>query len=355
MEQHPIPQQISSYEFRLVGDMTLKQFFQLAGGCVMALIVYASGLPGYFKWPLIVFFGLLGIAMAFIPFEERPLHVWIISFLKAVYSPTQYFWQKKPKIPEFLEKKQISFSPKPIPTQILPNQEKLKDYLKTLPEKGLETEVEKKEENQLKQIFHLFDSVSLPLMAKIEPTPLENINQPAGIKFRQFGPPFIPEEKTSSLPSFDIEKPLKPLGFYSPRRPGRPPKKKIEFPATQAESAPKILFPSIPSIPNIIVGVVRDPEGKLVEEAIMEIRDEQGNPVRALKTNKIGQFRIAAPLPSGTYEIETEKEGLVFDIVKITLKGEIVQPIEIRARAKKSNQEEILNITGGNQEYGRSA
>ncbi|KKR52786.1 MAG: hypothetical protein UT88_C0021G0001, partial [Candidatus Woesebacteria bacterium GW2011_GWD2_40_19] len=38
MEQHPIPQNISSYQFRLVGDMTLKQFFQLAGGFLVGLI-----------------------------------------------------------------------------------------------------------------------------------------------------------------------------------------------------------------------------------------------------------------------------------------------------------------------------
>jgi len=75
-----------------------------------------------------------------------------------------------------------------------------------------------------------------------------------------------------------------------------------------------------------------DKEGKIVEGAIMEIRDAQGNPVRALRTNPLGQFRIATPLPNGIYEIETEKEGLIFDLVKIALKGEIVQPIEIRAK-----------------------
>ena len=35
METHPVPQNISSYEFRLVGDMTLKQFLYLAGGILL--------------------------------------------------------------------------------------------------------------------------------------------------------------------------------------------------------------------------------------------------------------------------------------------------------------------------------
>ncbi len=34
MEQHPIPQQISSYQIKLVGDMTLKQFFQVKAAMI---------------------------------------------------------------------------------------------------------------------------------------------------------------------------------------------------------------------------------------------------------------------------------------------------------------------------------
>ena len=70
----------------------------------------------------------------------------------------------------------------------------------------------------------------------------------------------------------------------------------------------------------------------LVEGAILEIRNSQGIPVRALKTNKLGQFQIATSLDNDIYEIEVEKEGLSFDIIKIEAKGEIIAPIEIRAK-----------------------
>ena len=47
-ESHPIPQQISSYQFRLVGDMTLKQFFQLArGGLDVASFLFHGPAPHY--------------------------------------------------------------------------------------------------------------------------------------------------------------------------------------------------------------------------------------------------------------------------------------------------------------------
>jgi len=44
MEQHPIPQQITSYEFKLVGEMTLKQFAKAAGGIILALLINATKL-----------------------------------------------------------------------------------------------------------------------------------------------------------------------------------------------------------------------------------------------------------------------------------------------------------------------
>src|SRR3989344_8025043 len=101
MEQHPIPQQITSYQFRLVGDMTLKQFFQLAGGIVVALFFYWTPLHPLIKWPLIFFFTLLGVAMAFLPFEDRPLENWIIAFFRSIYSPTIYSWKKSATEPKF--------------------------------------------------------------------------------------------------------------------------------------------------------------------------------------------------------------------------------------------------------------
>lgn len=326
MEQHPVPQQISSYEFRLVGDMTLKQFLQLSAGVVVALIFYASGLPFYFKWPLVLVSAFLGVAMAFLPFEERPLQTWILAFFKAVYSPTQYLWRKKPKKPEFLETKPVQ-APKLAAVPVSADRGKLTEYLQTLPVQ--KSPLDQKEEGFLKQIGNLFSLTSLPQGIQVEAKPQEEGELPAGIRIRRLGMPFIPKEEIQPPPVEEVPQPqVIPTTRYTPVRPPQRPEK----PSRPAEFAPEAPTPSVPSIPNILVGMVKDQQGKIVEGAILEIRDEQGNPVRAFRTNKLGQFRIATPLSSGTYAIETEKEGLVFDVFKITLKGEIIQPIEIRAR-----------------------
>jgi hypothetical protein len=261
MEQHPVPQPISSYEFRLIGSMTLKQFAKLAACCLVALIFYALPLPAFLKWPGIVFFALLGIGLAFLPINERPLDVWIISFLKAVFSPTQYIWKKETPLPV----SQPKFTP-PVISQSVPQ-----------PQVQPQPPPPDKEAEFLKNIQSLFTTVAVP-KPKVE-----------------FKPPVPPRTKKAVTPKLIKDN----------------------------------LGPFTPSLPNIISGVIKDKEGNLIEGAILEIRDLQGNPLRALKSNKLGQFRIATPLPNGTYEIITEKDGLDFDIIKINLIGEIIQPIEI--------------------------
>lgn len=95
IEQHPIPQDVAGYKFRLIGDMTVKQFIWLAGGIILGLFTYSLPfLPFFFKYPLVAIFVGLGAGIAFLPVEGRPMDKWLIAFIKSVYSPTQYTWQK---------------------------------------------------------------------------------------------------------------------------------------------------------------------------------------------------------------------------------------------------------------------
>jgi len=288
MEQHPVPQHIASYEFRLIGDMTLKQFAQLAAGGILAIAAYALPLPSLIKWTLVIFIAFLGFAFAFLPINERPLSTWLIAFFKALFSPTEFIWKKRHKKPDVLES---------------PPQRKgdINQYLNSLPyqeeEKG---PLDQKEEKFIKKVDHLFQSTPQP---QVMPTPTPKV-QPA--------PVARPEPK-----------------IVLPQESKRPKK-----PTVEAKINKELSIPEIPTRPNLIVGMVLDPNDKIVEGAILEIRDTQGTPVRALKTNKVGQFLIATPLPNGQYEIEVEKEGLLFDIINLEAKGKIIQPIEIKAKGK---------------------
>jgi hypothetical protein len=330
MEQHPIPQQISSYEFRLVGDMTLKQFFQVGAGVVIALIIYGTGLPAYLKWPLIVFFTSLGGAIAFLPIEERPLQTWIFAFFKSVYSPTQFLWQKKPVKLEMLEPGHY-INKRPIePVAMFQDKTKLNEYLGSLP--AAKNPLDEQEALILNQYTDLFEKTILPQNMPVEAKVLEETLEPAGIRIRTLSGPFVVEEEQPEPQIFDQPQPqVVPVQTYAnpafPRHRGRPPKPIVK----PIEYTNEIPVPATPPVPNLLVGMVSSPTGKIVDGAIMEIKDEAGNPVRALRTNKVGQFRIATPLPNGNYDIITDKEGMQFNAYKLVLKGEIVPPFEIKA------------------------
>ena len=315
MEQHPVPQHIASYEFRLIGDMTLKQFAQLAAGAIVGLVIYALPIAGILKWPLIIFFGFSGFAFAFLPINERPLSTWVISFFKSIFIPTQFIWAKAIQRPEIFEP--ILFKASPIKEgQLKSDKESLNQYLSSLPFTESKNPLDQQEESFLKEIGNLFQLVQ-PAVATIPGTPQPTFQPVSSPPYR---PPFMTRPQIKPA-----ETKTKPVVL--PQRPGRPRKSSVE-----AKINPELLIPDPPTRPNIIVGMVLDHEGKITEGAILEIRNAQGLPVRALKSNRLGQFMIVTPLQNGPYEIETEKEGFKFDIIRIEAKGEIIQPIEIRAK-----------------------
>ncbi len=322
MEQHLVPQNIASYEFRLIGDMTLKQFAQLAAGAILGLIIYALPIPGIFKWPLIIFFSFAGFAFAFLPFNERPLSNWVLSFFKAIFAPTQFIWTKTTQRPEIFEPPTFKTGAT-VESRFKSDKEGLKQYLASLPLTESKNPLDQQEESFLKEVTNLFQ-IAQPAEVNI-PSPRVTPSQPQ------------PSFQTTPLPPYrQRPQPIKPVARPSqtkprpvvlPQRPGRPRK-----PTVEAKINPALLIPTPPTRPNIIVGMVLDSGGKIVEGAILEIRNAQGLPVRALKTNRLGQFMIVTPLENGPYEIEVEKEGYHFDIIKIEAKGEIIKPIEIRAK-----------------------
>ena len=318
VQQHPVPQHISSYEFRLVGDMTLKQFGYLAGGVMLGLLFYSLPLAKIIKWPLILFCGFLGFAFAFIPIEERPLSTWLLAFIKAVFSPTLFIWQKKPKRLEFFEP--IVRQPTTLKASP-PDTQQFRQYLTTLPQAQVKSSLDQKEEEFLKQIANFFPSSQIKgKTINLQPIVFSNGN--------------VPLEKPVPLPQSNIPIPTFKKRVSKPPIEAfiYPPVKKPRKPAIEAKTSKELPIPIPPPAPNIISGMVFDKNGEIVEGAILEIRNMKGIPVRALKTNKLGQFIIATPLENGQYEMEIEKEGLNFDIIKFEAKGEIIPPFEIRAK-----------------------
>jgi len=319
MEQHPVPQDIATYQFRLVGNMTLKQFLELASGIVVAVLLYTTPLYAIFKWPLIFFFVFAGAAFAFMPIQERPMDVWIRNFLRSIYSPTRFLWKKEENLPDFLtyqvSKNLAASLPKLTPAERL----RFAEYVKSLPTSQSLTPFDLAEKTNLDKINQFLTKVSGSVKPSIPSppiTPLVEIANP-------FTPPMEIGTPFKDLPAMRRRPKPKPKPIFVPIKP----KPKIKV----APTIVPLPIPTLPELPNVIVGMTLDKEGKILPNAIIEIRDKHQMPVRASKTNKLGQFFIATPLPTGDYELEVEAQPLVFDIIKFKAEGKIIPPLKIQA------------------------
>jgi hypothetical protein len=315
--------------------MTLKQFFQLGGGALVALLIYSTGLHPLIKWPLILISVSLGAALAFLPFEERPLSRWIIAFFRSVYSPTVYLWQKSDTGYDFFQPEETA--PSISQTSI---QQKPEEYFKesSSEQEKLLSNLEAGEKNFLSRILGLFRQeatvgktteheqttpsyvpITTPPQPKTKPEVIIPTTEP-----KSFRPKIVIEKE---IP-LSTEKQQADISLHQVA----PILKESQIKSEQAQFSAQAAPPLPPTIPNTITGQVLSSDGKIIEGAILEIRDIAGRPVRAIRSNKLGHFMIVTALANGQYDIITEKEGYQFEPTTFEAKGEIIPPILIKAK-----------------------
>jgi hypothetical protein len=304
MSQHAIPQQISSYEFKLVGEMTLKQFLKAAIGVILAVAINSTKLIFFIKWPLIAICAGGGLALAFVPFQDRPLETWIGAFLKSIYSPTIFLYKKRANL-NWLDidmTKANNEEPETEEPMAVKSKDRVKEFIESLPSVKKETAAKDTLEENLEAVVKKMAT----------PTPVVETIKTATIKPEEIIPEVKEKNWKDTTSNLDL--------------------KTEKLKATGQAVFGAIPMPDIPDLPNLIVGMVTDKDGKIVEGAIVEVQDAQGNPARVLKTNPLGQFKSSTQLTSGKYLIITEKDGFVFDRVSLDLTGQLVKPIKILAK-----------------------
>jgi len=297
--QHLLPQDISSYRFRLIGDMTIKQFASLGICIVLAIIAYSFPLPFFFKYPLVFAFILLGVGMAFVPVQGRSLDVWLIAFIKSIYSPTQYTWKRTPSDTN--------------PETLLPTSENNQQTTQKVSNPSIEI-TQTQPTVQTEPVIQ-----NQPNTPQVSPTPSVTPTPPT---------PIVPETPKPSQPQTPISTEInfpKPTSNPQPAQEPKAPPPTINLP-----------IPFTPTIPNTLVGLTLTPTGHILDSVLVEIKMNNLT-LRATKSNKLGQFMFARPLESGTYQILAEKENYSFAPYSLELTGEIVKPLKIQANDKDEN------------------
>jgi len=132
MQQHTVPQNITGFEFKLIGALTIKQFGYVATAGVLSFIIFIA-IGGFIRWVLIAPIVSTGIALAFANISGMTFDKWLVAFIRAVTSPPQRIWRKEPKTLSFLSP-EFSYYLKRPPAAIVQNQDKtaLKSYLAQL-------------------------------------------------------------------------------------------------------------------------------------------------------------------------------------------------------------------------------
>lgn len=148
--QHPVPQHVLGVEFKLVGGLTIHQFAYIGGSIILAYLTYASILPAIFRIPLAAFLVILGLSLALLPVNDRPLDVYLKNFLLAISSPTERVWIKAPATLDIFYE---SFATTAAPAATAhPGQsrQEIRDYFEKVKTGGGRTTLDLREEEYLK-------------------------------------------------------------------------------------------------------------------------------------------------------------------------------------------------------------
>lgn len=320
IQQHPLPQDISNYRFRLIGDMTIKQFASLGISIVLAIVVYSLPLPFFFKYPLSFVFVVLGVGMAFVPVQGRSLDVWIVAFIKSIYSPTQYSWKRTAAETDNTNSQSATNASK--------------TNISTPPVSSARIELIQPETvASATPAIPPASPVKEDLPPTIEaPAPTSSVIAPVPTGMSGS---LVPESKQSPpQETITPPEPIQVTPLPAPEKevitPQTEANKIASTPVPQAEAGSQLPIPFTPSTPNTLVGLTITPDSRILDGVMVEIK-KNGLTIRATKSNKLGQFMFARPLENGIFQILAEKDGFQFSPYSLELTGAIVRPLKIQA------------------------
>ncbi len=169
--KHPVPQNVMDVEFKVVGDLTVRQVMYLFVGAFLMYVFYRMGLPFFWKWLFVIGIGALSVAVAFIPVQERGLDKWLVSFVTALRNPTQRVWKKSHNPPAYF----LSDYAKIIKNEIITltpakSRSKLDEYLGTQQQQTTYDNETKEKLEQIQLLYAQTSTIAKKLPTKQQPT-----------------------------------------------------------------------------------------------------------------------------------------------------------------------------------------
>ncbi len=277
MQEHPVPRQITTFEFKLIGELTIKQFGYLAMGSVLAVIVF-------FLIPNFMFLNylgaaipaLIGIGFAFVPINERPMDVWLKNLFKRLVSPTQYYYRKHNQPPKILLG--ITLPPREVLLEHVKAQQKLNEYLSKKPKgtfKETGEEIEDGMEKKKQKLQSLMESsrMAAPVTPAPSAPPASDAGRPA--------PDFTPVAGPAPQPA----NPVKDTDILN------------------------------------LNGAVFTATGVPLKGMLVYVKKD-GATIRLFKTNDQGAFQNNLPLPRSDYILEVEDPQKKYQFARMKIEDD---------------------------------
>ncbi len=278
MEQHPIPRQITTFEFKLVGQLTVRQFLYLA-------LASGAAVSLFFLVPKILFLNFLaatipvlfGIGFAFVPINDRPMELWVRNLIKRLTSPTQYYFRKHNRPPRIMMG--ITLPPKEVMLEYLKAKQKLEAYEFTSRSKNKREEIMSGISDQTASKV---DRVKTALQASKPQVkaPVVTVKQPLSAPVAQ------PADTTVSVKEEELAHSVLPVGgdMFT-----------VQGLALSSNNIP---------LPNMLV----------------YLRDN-GKTVRIMRTNTQGALSNAIPLVKKPYSLVVEDPRKTYSFATMTIDG----------------------------------
>lgn len=248
--------------------MTLKQFLYLAIFFPIGFIVYKAVPVEILNILLGVVVGLVGVAFAFIPIQDRPMEQWIRNLIKRLNSPTQYVYKKNNNSVSFLEDLYYASDPH-LAVSHVDTKEKLNKYLaaKQVQEPGAPTD-----QKRVKQQVHIDDL--LHQTKHIDPTQIKK------------GQGTLKGQAANQQTQSSVKQPF-------------------------------------------VTGIIRNRRNIPLPGILVSIKDQSGQQLRLLKTNPHGIFATYSPLPEDDYsfEISDPNGNYFFDTMNVHIQPGTQNPI----------------------------
>lgn len=338
MDNHPIPQDVTGFQFKLIGSMTIKQFGYVGAGAILSVAFFYAPIAWYLKFLLVPMFAVIGVSLAFLPVAGRPLDLMASYFFRALIRPNQFVYQKTGGSLSFMELSLHPIAPTQTPQQALRpkyseasrrKEEQLMSYLYNTT--GPANDLDKRESQFLTQLFSSPSSSQVHIAAPLNPPPdpkpqtsIDPQGPTAPLVAQSIQPNRVqdntPPETSAQHSASAINSPL--TAQIMPE---------IQNSNMDNQQAPTQPQPAHIEFPNLISGIVKDSRGNVLAGILIEVLNQNNESVRAFKTNALGQFASATQLTNGGYTIvfEDPKKQHTFTNIQLEANGSPLPPLTV--------------------------